>query len=493
MNTGLIEGVLLAWPAVVAALFWAIGPRRAVLVGLLGGYLFLPATQVKLGLWGFPFPVDKYNVTGLALILGPLLFDLRTLLKARPSWLDLPMAAYYLAPLIGLVTGVPGSSGDIVDVMIGRGLGWVVPYVVGRVYFGGGDGPSSVATALTISGLSYIPICFYEELAGPTRYLGVLIYHIPYNGHMVDRLGGWRPEGFLNDGLNLADWMALTTVTATWLWLGGRRLGRWPAWPAALALLIATLSCRGLYGYLILAIGLASALLTRWLRSRAILVALMVAPLLYMGLRATGAWDGMILVRWTAFTGRASTVEARIKAEDEVIRRVIDSNAAFGPGNYIWNGGLTRWPDGSWLHALWMGGLVGLALRVTALQVLPAALALSRPPGRPDGRQAAAPSWALACWCIIQMIAGMHNTSYLTPTALIAGTLIGFSSWKGAEAPGTRPAAGRLDATRRAVPVPLIVSAIVLVAVEILGRWPRTPAPRPATPPLEGPSAKGQP
>ena len=38
---------------------------------------------------------------------------------------------------------------------------------------------------------------------------------------MVDRLGGWRPEGFLGNGLELAAWMALTTVMAAWLWLRG--------------------------------------------------------------------------------------------------------------------------------------------------------------------------------------------------------------------------------------------------------------------------------
>ena len=110
--------------------------------GSSAGYLFLPNGQVKLGLAGFAFPIDKRNVTGLGLILGVLIFDRRTLLQARPGWLDLPMAAYYLAPLIGLATGVPGSSVDILDVMIGRGLGWVVPYAMGRIYFAGGTGRS---------------------------------------------------------------------------------------------------------------------------------------------------------------------------------------------------------------------------------------------------------------------------------------------------------------------------------------------------------------
>jgi hypothetical protein len=494
MNIGLIEAVLLAWPPIVAVLFRAIGPRRAVLVGLLGGYLFLPVNQTMLGPSGFAFPLHKFTATGLGLLLGAMIFDGRTLFRARPRWLDLPMAGYYLAPLIGLATGVPGSSLDIVDVLIGRGLGWVVPYAMGRIYFSGGDGPASVAVALVISGLAYIPICIYEEIAGPTRYLAGLIYRQAYNPGMVDRLGGWRPEGFLGDGLSLAAWMALTTVMATWLWLGGWRPGRWPAWPAALALLLVTLSCRGVYGYLILAIGLPSAFLTRWLRTRAILAALIVVPFLYMGLRATGAWDGGLLVQASAFTGREGTVAWRLNAENQVIEQVLGHNPIVGFGNYIWHAkGLTLWPDGGWLHALWMGGLVGLALWVTALHILPAALALSRPTGRPDGRQAASPSWGLACWCILQMIDGLHNTSYASPTALIAGCLVGFSAWKGAEAFERRSAAGRLDAHRKPLPIPLIISVILLICVEILGRFPRTFAPFPADPAPESASAKQQP
>jgi hypothetical protein len=481
-NDGLIGAVFLAWPVVVAVLTRLIGPRWAVLVGLLGGHLYLPAAKVKLGLAGFALPVDRWIVISLALVLGPLIFDRRTLFRFRPSWLDLPMLAYYLAPLIGLVTGQAGTSGDILDMMVGRGLVWVVPYVMGRVYFSDGDGPLGVAVALVIAGLSYLPICVYEEFAGPENYLGYVIYGIPYGGGMVHRLGGYRPEGFLNDGIAVAAWMALTTVTATWLWLGGRRIGRCPGWIPALALLLATLSCRGVYGYLILAIGLPAALLTRWLRSRAILAALLLVPILYMGLRGSGAWDGKILVRAVAFTGREGTVGMRLHDEDFVIDRVAESNPAFGLGGYLANAKIGYAFDGRWVRVLWAGGLVGLALQVLTFHALPAALALARPPGRPDPRQAAAPSWALACWCILHLFDSLHNVSYFTPTALVAGCLVGFASWKGVEAPWASPKPLRTNAFRRAAPVPLIATVLVLIAVEVLGRW-RASSPSPPSPP----------
>ena len=130
------------------------------------------------------------------------------------------MAAFSLAPLIGLATGLPGSGVDIVDEVSYRGLGLAVPYAMGRIYFAGGDGPRMVAIALIIAGLSYIPVCLYEEAVGPSRYLSTLIYRTPIDEITTDRLGGWRPVGFLNDGLAVAAWMAMTAVMATWLWLG---------------------------------------------------------------------------------------------------------------------------------------------------------------------------------------------------------------------------------------------------------------------------------
>ena len=178
----------------------------------------------------------------------------------------------------------------------------------------------------------------------------------------------------------------MTAVMATWLWLGGWRPPRCPGWAPALALFVASLSCRGVYGYILLTIGVASAVLTRSLRSRAVLVALSVIPVAYMGLRGSGLWDGGLLVQGAGLAGRAGTVAFRLMAEDELIHRVVEHNPLFGFGNYVWHGGLSRWPDGYWLRALWMGGLVGLALQLTALYILPAALALSRPRGRPDSQ-----------------------------------------------------------------------------------------------------------
>jgi len=213
-----------------------------------------------------------------------------------------------------------------------------------------------------------------------------------------------------------------------------------------------------------------------------VLVGLAAIPIAYMAARASGLWDGGILVKMAGPTGRAGTVLFRLQAEDQIIRRVLDRNPAFGFGNYVWHGQLGAWPDGSWLHVLWMGGLVGLGLQLIALHVLPAALALSKPLGRPDQRQATSPAWGLAAWCILLMVDSLHNTSYFTPSALIVGTLVGTFLSRESVGVATLTDDRDSDRARSVVPGPLILVAILLVAIEFIGHLPRTPALQPSSP-----------
>jgi hypothetical protein len=480
MTETLIKSIWLAWLPVVAILFRAIEPRRAVLVAVLGGLLFLPAGHLRVGPPSFTIQIDRWVTTGLGLILGALAFDRRSLSRFRPRWLDLPMVAYALFPLIGLATGVPGSAIDVLDAVTMRGLGWGVPYLMGRIYFGQGDGPARVCIALTIAGMAYIPLCLYEEFAGPPRYLAVLLYGAPNQGGLVERLGGWRPEVFLGSGLTLGSWMALTTVTATWLWLGKTwRLPGWPSWVPPLALLATTISCRGVYSYILLTIGILTAFLTRWFRTRVILTLLAVVPFTYMGLRASGLWDGRQLEKGAVLLGRPGTVAARLKAEDEIIHRVLARNPAFGFGNDVYRSDAANKPDSLWLQALWMGGLAGLAVHMTAVFVLPAALGLSKPWSRPDRRQAASPTWALACWCLLQLIEGMHNSTNFSVTALIGGTLIGLFLNRDVAGSAARPKDWSFEPARPILSLPLLIAAILLIGIEYVGNLPRTPAPEP--------------
>jgi hypothetical protein len=86
--------VLLAWALVVVILFRVLGPRRASTIAVLGGFLILPRYAALLD---FP-TIERRTIPGLALLLGVLLFDRRSLVHARPRWIDLPMALFVLSP-----------------------------------------------------------------------------------------------------------------------------------------------------------------------------------------------------------------------------------------------------------------------------------------------------------------------------------------------------------------------------------------------------------
>jgi hypothetical protein len=286
---------------------------------------------------------------------------------------------------------------------------------------------------------------------------------------MVFRLGGWRPEGFFLNGLMLAVWVALAAVVAAWLWLGRGWRPRWgPPWWPALVLVLASVGCRSVYGYITLGVGLAVALISRALRTRWAVALLLLAAPLYIGLRITGEWDARMLTRMATVTGRAGSVDFRLRAEDGIIMRVLERHPIVGFGIHIWhyqdiNETLGLWPDGQWLVTLWTGGLAGLVLELSALFLIPAglALALARPPGGRGPVESGAPILGLALFGALCMLDGLHNHSAFTPRALVAGSLVGVAvnRRRGTEAPGEARRPVR-EATTRARPRPPVGSSI---------------------------------
>ena len=195
-------------------------------------------------------------------------------------------------------------------------------------------------------------------------------------------------------------------------------------WAPALALLATTLSCRGVYGYILLAIGLATASSTRWLRSRAILVVLACRPLPLHGDPGFGLLGRRDARPGGRAHGTGDTVHVAAHAEDEVIQWVLGRDPIFGFGNYIWNGESSAGPTETGSTPSGWAGSWGCPLQLLALSSSCPDLALSRPPAGPTaGRRR--PRVGLAAWCILQMIDGLHNNSYFTPTALVGGTLVG--------------------------------------------------------------------
>ena len=110
----LVPIALVAWFPVVLALFALLPPRRAVLVSYIAGWLFLPVGAIVL-----PIIPDytKHAAIAIPTLIASLLFDGRTWSRVRPKWVDLPMAAFCLAPFVTCVLTAHGPVAGISRVL----------------------------------------------------------------------------------------------------------------------------------------------------------------------------------------------------------------------------------------------------------------------------------------------------------------------------------------------------------------------------------------
>jgi hypothetical protein len=426
----IIPYVFGAWLPVVAILFRVVGPRRASLIAVFAAFLFLPRDMYPPSkLFGI-FSINKRSVSGAALLLGLLVSDPKALIRGRPRLVDLPMIAFVLLPLASMVANRFEAYLISIDGVWSNFSEWAMPYLVGRLYFGDRTGPRDLMVAVVVGGIISIPICLFEMVMGPNYYLLGLVYGIKPHLNMVDRLGGWRPEGFMTNGIEMASWLALSATMAAWLWFRkGWNPGRFPSWSPALALSVVTVACRGVYGYLDLALGLVLTSLSHLLKTRYLIVALALVPTTYIAVRVSGAWDGSELTELAGRAGKAGTVGYRLRAEDSYIKKVFDHGPIFGFGGvesgiFDWFSQGHLWADGWWIHQFRSGGLVGLTAFVLAIFVVPAALGLATPAGRSGRASPGALAWGLALFIILHFVDSLQNMAFLTPTPLIGGTLV---------------------------------------------------------------------
>lgn len=450
--------VLCAWVPLTALYFWRFGPARGALIGIVGGHVLLPAFSALVRFptpgWTGPgsapnwFELDKYTTIGLGLLLGLLLTDRKSFPRLRPGWGDAAMAGYVLYPLSGLLIGLSGTVAfwDALGMTLWRLLAWLPPYLVGRLYFGDREGAGKVAVAIVVATLSNAPVCWFEEVMGPGWFVAGRIYGWHYQVHMVDRLGGWRPEGLIGYGIDLTNWMALGAVVSFGLWLTGAwKPRRGPAWWPALVLVLTTFWIRGAFGYAYLILGVVVSSMTRRLRTPWLILGLGLLVPLYVSARGMGVFDSRAADRSEVLRriGKEGSISGRISGEEEVLRALQGGRQWLGTGVSYWNASQAGKPvrgmlaDGWWTHLVFSGGFVGLLLHCLAFGFVPAAKGL-RVVQRYWLRdhESAGSVWVLALFLMLALIDVIPNAIRMSPVALVAGSLVGVGT-------GTRGATGR--------------------------------------------------
>ena len=403
---------LLIWPLVAIAAFRVASVPVAILVTVIGGYLFLPPG------FGFDFPVlpsyDKVNMPALvALVLAAMALSARRPPAVRPGWLPTDWVGRVLimllfvsaiaTPLTNMDSPV-GPTGPLrplgaYDAGAGvlRVLMWLLPFFVARKFLSGPGDARVILVGFAVFGLIYSLLALYEVRMSPQ--LNRMVYgYFPHSWVQHLRGGGFRPLVFLNHGLWLGIFFCMATLAAFGCWRSdsSRTRARWLI--AGVWLVMTLVLARSLGALMIFAVLLPLVLFAR--PKMQLLVAAVVGVMIvtYPALRGGGLVpiEAVSTFAERINPDRAASFRFRLQSEDLILARA-NEIPLFGWGIFGRSvvqdefGGNISVNDGYWTIAIGQGGwaryatefgllagaIVLLAWRTRKSQVDPATAALA--------------------------------------------------------------------------------------------------------------------
>ena len=93
----------------------------------------------------------------------------------------------------------------------------MLPWLLGRLYFGGREGGRLLITAMVAGLMVIVPIALIESVMAPKVYGWVYQVH-PFVMDGQPRYVGFRPLAFFENGNQYGIWVAATALAALWLW-----------------------------------------------------------------------------------------------------------------------------------------------------------------------------------------------------------------------------------------------------------------------------------
>jgi hypothetical protein len=263
---------------------------------------------------------------------------------------------------------------------------WLLPYLIGRLYFTDTDGLRELTTGMIIGAACLIPACIFENRM--TTILLPMVYGINPITLGGSRLGGYRPRVFFARGLELALWMNVAALAAFWLWRTKqlKPIRGFSSRTIFVSLFIVAFLCRSAGATVLLFGGMGMLwICQRTTRNWAMWCVLLLAPL-YYSVRIPNIWSGdnaVELVRATLGEDRAGSLWYRMHFENPFIAHAL-VRPAFG-----WDGwgrnlvadetGYKPGIDSLWVITFGCNGYVGLSTMTTAM-LLPVLLFLLRFP-----------------------------------------------------------------------------------------------------------------
>ena len=212
--TFLIPIVMYGWIPFTIILFLNMPVRKAVLVSVIGGVLFLPMSTFDIPI----IPIFNKDVAvAIGLLLGEIISREKNRNPMRIMAFDIPMIVWcFISPFFSSIANSLGWY-DGLSAVIQNFLSWGVFYWMGRRYFSEISSLRMISISIIIGGIIYIPLILFELRMSPL--LSYYLYgFFPHTWSQHVRYGGYRPIVFMQHGLMVALWMSATFSISLWMW-----------------------------------------------------------------------------------------------------------------------------------------------------------------------------------------------------------------------------------------------------------------------------------
>jgi hypothetical protein len=367
---------MFGWPFLAIFMFAFWPKRRAMLLGLMISWLFLPQAGY---LWPGPLKWTKVNAVSMGLLLAVAALDFRRLLSFRPRWFDIPVMVASIMPAVSSFANGLGIA-DAGTSSVNNILMYGVPYLLGRIYIIDLVGAFELADVWILGGLIYFPLCLFELRMSPMLHYDVYGF-FPHQWAQMVRDGGYRPMVFMQHGLAVAMWMSACTVLAYGVWrmAGVKRHWHVPMWTWVLVLGIGTLICKSAGAIALTTIGCAAIEVGKRGPLRTILFVFALAAPVYIVARTSQTLTAdrcMAGLHLVFSSDRVASASDRLHQEDVLSRRALESPiVGWGPwGDYLvsdQHDDLVQHSDSMWIITLGKYGMVGWGATVL-IYLLPA-------------------------------------------------------------------------------------------------------------------------
>lgn len=429
---------LLTWPLVAIFFFALLSVPAALVLTIVGGYLILPE-QVGIDLPVLP-RLDKDTIPVLsAILIAGLVARKRpgTVLKGY-----IPRNPIVLGLLILLFLGVVGTvmtNGEPIFFadrflpglrlwdMMASGLVIlmsILPFVLGRKYLATEEAQKTALKTMVVLGLGYTFLALFEIRMSPQ--LNVWIYgFFPHSFGQHIRGGGFRPLVFLNHGLWLAVFFAMSAVAAAGMARAVQEKNQKAFYILAALWILGTLSLSKSLGALLIALMFLGLLIMPQKLIRAGLIFIVFTVIFYPLLRSLDLVPtGMLLDLANKINvNRAISLGFRLTNEQLILDHVLNK-PVFGWGGWGRNlavameNGKQVVPDGRWVITFGQGGYVRFLAEFGLLCVGILGVVFDRKP-------VSFISVTVALLLAANLVDLMPNATLTTATWLWAGALAG--------------------------------------------------------------------